>query len=91
MNPTICSTPSPLFRLVDRSVTGIRPGQHDGRSVLIQENLAGRRKILARHHASTAIAIMPPNAATAPIARTATLALEPLVRQFGRSVASGSA
>src|SRR5215813_5566237 len=62
---------------LNRSVAGVRDREHDGRPVRIQENLAGSRKKFPWYHVSATIATMPPNAATAPAPRNATLGIGP--------------
>ena len=66
---------------LNRTVTRVRDREHDGRSVPIQDDVAGRWKNLAGRHVSATIARAPPNAAIPPIVRNATLPIDPLVRQ----------
>ena len=66
---------------LNRAVASVRHCQRDGCSVPIQENLALRWKNLAGYHVSATIATMPPNAATAPIVRSAILPIELLATQ----------
>jgi len=66
---------------LNRTVTRVRDGEHDDRSVLIQCDVAGGWKNLAGCHGSATIATTPPNAAIAPIVRKATLPIDPAVRR----------